>query len=219
MRTTHLLDGMHYRGLLRVVRRDAGIRVYAVHEPTAAPADRARAARSSSTRWPTSSSPKYAPLRLPSCMPSSAGCAYGAPQLARRHRGVRSRASRSGSRTRDRRRRLVLAAWRTGAVGETPATTVCACSRRSTRSPGIAGASSAFGLGVPVRGVHAAARRKLGYYALPLLWTDRVIGWANATVDAGRLRIEPRVRDRSPHPRSRAFRGELRRQIERIERS
>ena len=33
--TTHLLDQMHYRGLLRVVRRDAGIRVYAVHEHAA----------------------------------------------------------------------------------------------------------------------------------------------------------------------------------------
>ncbi|HWJ48799.1 MAG TPA: crosslink repair DNA glycosylase YcaQ family protein, partial [Candidatus Udaeobacter sp.] len=29
--TTHLLDAMHYQGLLRVVRRDAGIRVYAAH--------------------------------------------------------------------------------------------------------------------------------------------------------------------------------------------
>ena len=27
--TTHLLDGLHYRGLLRVVRRDRGVRVYA----------------------------------------------------------------------------------------------------------------------------------------------------------------------------------------------
>ena len=32
--TTHLLDAMHYRGLLRVVRREAGIRVYGLHEHT-----------------------------------------------------------------------------------------------------------------------------------------------------------------------------------------
>jgi uncharacterized protein len=37
--TTHLMDAMHYRGLLRVVRRDAGIRIYAVHEHPAAPRD------------------------------------------------------------------------------------------------------------------------------------------------------------------------------------
>ena len=30
--TTHLLDGLHYRGLLRVARRDNGIRVYAARE-------------------------------------------------------------------------------------------------------------------------------------------------------------------------------------------
>ena len=30
--TTHLLDQMHYRGLLRVARREAGIRIYAAHD-------------------------------------------------------------------------------------------------------------------------------------------------------------------------------------------
>src|SRR4051812_24993222 len=30
--TTHLLDGMHYRGLLRVVRRDGGTRIYAAQD-------------------------------------------------------------------------------------------------------------------------------------------------------------------------------------------
>ena len=39
--TTHLLDQMHYRGLLRVARREAGIRVYAAHEHPPAPRDAA----------------------------------------------------------------------------------------------------------------------------------------------------------------------------------
>ncbi len=37
------------------------------------------------------------------------------------------------------------------------------------------------------------AKRKLGYYALPMLWRDQVIGWANARVEAGRkpqLKVE-----------------------------
>src|ERR1044072_7228794 len=29
--TTHLLDAMHYAGLLRIVRREKGIRIYAAH--------------------------------------------------------------------------------------------------------------------------------------------------------------------------------------------
>jgi len=37
--TTHLLDDMHYRGLLRVARRERGIRIYAPHEHAPAPTD------------------------------------------------------------------------------------------------------------------------------------------------------------------------------------
>ena len=40
---------MHYRGLLRVVRRDAGIRVYAAREP-GLPPERRRPRRAASTR-------------------------------------------------------------------------------------------------------------------------------------------------------------------------
>jgi uncharacterized protein YcaQ len=32
-----------------------------------------------------------------------------------------------------------------------------------------------------------APKRKLGYYAMPLLWRDRVIGWANLAVKNGEL--------------------------------
>ena len=31
------------------------------------------------------------------------------------------------------------------------------------------------------------AKRKLGYYALPMLWRDRVVGWANLSVRDGVL--------------------------------
>jgi uncharacterized protein YcaQ len=34
-----------------------------------------------------------------------------------------------------------------------------------------------------------AENRQLGYYAMPLLWTDRVIGWANVTVPSGHLDV------------------------------
>ena len=33
-----------------------------------------------------------------------------------------------------------------------------------------------------------APKRKLGYYALPLLWHERVIGWGNVSVVDGGLR-------------------------------
>jgi uncharacterized protein YcaQ len=34
-------------------------------------------------------------------------------------------------------------------------------------------------------------KRVRGYYALPLLWVDRVIGWVNAKVEDGELAVEP----------------------------
>ena len=34
------------------------------------------------------------------------------------------------------------------------------------------------------------AQRTLGYYALPVLWGDRVVGWGNCTVEGGRLRAQ-----------------------------
>src|ERR1700694_6085636 len=37
--TTHLLDEMQYRGLLRVVRREKGIRIYSEREHVLPPAD------------------------------------------------------------------------------------------------------------------------------------------------------------------------------------
>ena len=37
--TTHLLAAMHYRGMLRIVRRENGIRIYAVHKHGPTPSD------------------------------------------------------------------------------------------------------------------------------------------------------------------------------------
>ena len=34
-----------------------------------------------------------------------------------------------------------------------------------------------------------APKRKLGYYALPLLWRDEVIGWGNAVVAEAALQV------------------------------
>src|SRR5436190_20690257 len=39
--TTHLLDDLHYRGVVRVVRREAGIRIYAALQLTSDPLDAA----------------------------------------------------------------------------------------------------------------------------------------------------------------------------------
>jgi uncharacterized protein YcaQ len=53
-----------------------------------------------------------------------------------------------------------------------------------------------------------APRRKLGYYALPLLWRDRVIGWGNISVKNGELLSEIGYVESHP-PSDRAFRREF----------
>ena len=51
------------------------------------------------------------------------------------------------------------------------------------------------------------AKRRFGYYALPLLWRDDVIGWANAANVAGTLARRHGLR--KTRPRAAAFRRAL----------
>ena len=59
-----------------------------------------------------------------------------------------------------------------------------------------------------------AAKRKLGYYALPLLWRDEVVGWANAALVGGALEVETGFT--AKRPREAAFRRELDAEIQRM---
>jgi len=58
------------------------------------------------------------------------------------------------------------------------------------------------------------ARRVRGYYAMPLLWVDRVIGWANASVVEGKLRVETGFM--GAKPRGSEFSRELEAEIGRL---
>ena len=60
-----------------------------------------------------------------------------------------------------------------------------------------------------------AKRRKLGYYALPLLWRDRVVGWGNVSNVNGGMNAEfGYVTGR--RPRDRGFAQSLEMEIERL---
>jgi hypothetical protein len=54
-------------------------------------------------------------------------------------------------------------------------------------------------------------KRVRGYYAMPLLWRDAVVGWANARVVAGALDVE--VGFAGARPKERDFASELDREI------
>lgn len=57
-----------------------------------------------------------------------------------------------------------------------------------------------------------AARRERGYYAMPLLWRDDVIGWANANVVGEQLKVE--VGFVGKRPRTKSFTGALEAEVE-----
>jgi uncharacterized protein YcaQ len=54
-----------------------------------------------------------------------------------------------------------------------------------------------------------------GYYALPLLWRDQVIGWANTTVKEGADEADFAVVRARP-PRDRGFKAALDEEIDRL---
>ena len=60
-----------------------------------------------------------------------------------------------------------------------------------------------------------AARRRLGYYALPMLWRENVIGWANVAVTDGALQADFGYAS-GRAPRERAFKLALEEECERM---
>ena len=72
-----------------------------------------------------------------------------------------------------------------------------------------------WGWALPLRGVHAHGEAQVGYYALPLLWRDRVIGWGNVSVTNGGLSAELGYVQSRP-PRDRFFKIELDAELERM---
>ena len=213
--TTHLLDGLHYRGLLRVQRRDSGTRIYEAVEH--APADASPAARAArAAELLELVVRKYAPLPSPSLGYLTSLLGYGAPHLVRDTRAalasVRERLSnvridgttwfwpadenpRSVRFMPDEQVRLLA-----------PFDPVVWDRRRFEHLWNWAYRFEAY---------TPPAKRKLGYYALPLLWHDRVVGWSNARVAGGRL-VATFGYATGAAPRSRAFRSALDDELDRM---
>ena len=163
------------------------------------------------TRWSTWSSRKYAPL--PARIARRAG-QPAAPAARRSGRGERARRWRARKRAPAARRASTASTGtgppaRTRPRAATRRTTRCACSRPSTRWSGTAAASSCFwGWAYRFEAYTPAPKRMRGYYALPLLWRDQVIGWGNLAVRRRPARRGHRLRRRRA-PRDAGFRRAL----------
>jgi uncharacterized protein YcaQ len=210
--TTHLLDAMHYRGLLRVVRREGGIRIYAAHRHNEALFD------------PTARQERldalvdvavniYAPLpgsgltyllrRLRLAAPQWHGDLKGALQRAK---GRLSQARVDG----------VDWYWpakeRMGRFA--PPDTV----RLLAPFDPVVWDRDRFellwGWEYRFEAYTPAPKRKRGYYALPLLWRDRVIGWGNLSVKNGELTSD--IGYVGLPPGARVFKRELEAELNRL---
>jgi uncharacterized protein len=200
--TTHLLEAMHYRGLLRVVRRDAGIRIYAAHErepgPCSAADRRARLDALVDVIVRT-----YAPLPSATLSFLVRRLRYAVPQWTGQLGAALDRAKLRLARARVDGTEWY---WPNGAQPTiampddavrllAPFDPIVWDRRRFEMLWGWAYRFEAY---TPV------PKRKLGYYALPLLWRDRVIGWANLSVKDGSLQSQVGY-IASRAPRGRAF--------------
>lgn len=212
--TTHLLDGLHYRGMLRVARRDSGTRVYATvtHPPgDDGPAGRAQRAAALIALIVS----KYAPLPAASLTYLVRLLGYGAPHLS------------SQTQTALRQAREELASCRIdGTTWYWPADENPA-SRRHAPDDAVRLLAPfdpvvwdrrrfelLWGWTYKFEAYTPAPKRQFGYYALPLLWHDQVIGWANVTNPTGQLKVELGYIDKPP--RAGAFRSALDDELQRM---
>lgn len=209
---THLLDAMHYRGLLRVVRRDAGVRVYeAVEhaEDPRTPQQRARALVELVLR-------KYAPLPASSLVYLVRLLGGGAPQLLPELRAALAALRHEApSVTLD----GTLWLW---PEGENPRSARHAPDERvrllAPFDPLVWDRPrfvQLWGWTYRLEAYTPPPQRQLGYYALPLLWHEQVVGHANVSQRGGTLEVQTGFAA-GRAPRSRAFRREFDDEVERL---
>jgi uncharacterized protein len=205
--STHLLEGLHFRGLLRVARRDAGARIYeAIVDAPREDTPEVRLARAGQlldliVRL-------YAPLPAASliylCRLLRVGVSHLSAEVGQLQAQVKSRYAHA---TVD----GVLWFWPLDekpmaakyAVDDTlrflsPFDPVVWDRRRFQLFWGWEYKFEAY---VP------AHKRRMGHYAMPLLWGEHVMGWANLKVVDGQLRHE--LGFAAQRPRGSAFQRAL----------
>jgi uncharacterized protein YcaQ len=204
--TTHLLDLMHYRGLLRIVRRDAGIRVYGVRERSAAAVDKRERADRLDALVDVAVG-KYAPLPAQSLTQLVARLQYAVPQWKNELKPALDRARRRLARA-----RIDGSDWYWPATESVDGHRIPESARLLGPFDPLVWDRRRFEIfwNWPYRleAYTPAKKRSFGYYALPLLWRDRVIGWANLSVKNGSLDAQMGFVS-GRRPREREFTREL----------
>ena len=211
--TTHLLDAMHYRGLLRITGRETGIRIYAAHDHGSAPRDAAtRRARLDALVDVVAGI--YGPLPSASLSVLVRRLRYAVPQWAGELDATLQRAKRRLAHA-----RVDGVDWYWLAGDQVPDDQPDDQVRLLAPFDPIVWDRRRFeilwGWAYRFEAYTPLPKRKLGYYALPLLWRDRVVGWGNVSVKNGTLRSTFGYVT-SRRPRDRAFSGALEDELDRL---
>jgi uncharacterized protein YcaQ len=227
--TTHLMDAMHYQGLLRVVRREKGIRIYAEREHQHVAVDATeRLARIDALVDVIVNI--YGPLPASSLASYLRGLRYAVPQwrseitagLQRAkerlsHARIITQSSYQGrDPTLARSGTSVEWYWpvNENAMSHSPPETVRFLAPFDPLVHDRWRFEMLWGWTYRLEAYTPAHKRKLGYYAMPLLWRDRVIGWGNFSVKNCELKSD--FGYAKSQPRDRAFNRELALELDRM---
>lgn len=210
--TTHLLDAMHYAGLLRIVRREKGIRVYAEHKHEPVPRNAAER-RARIDAMVDVLVRIYAPLSGPSLSYYVRRLRYAAPQWPKELPGALQRAKERLAHE-----RVGKVDWYWPADEKFDNNSIDEVVRILAPFDPVVHDRARFELfwdwTYRFEAYTPASKRKLGYYAMPLLWHDRVIGFANLSTKNGDLAYDLGYVEEPP--RDRIFKRALETEIERM---
>ena len=210
--TTHLLDAMHYLGMLRIARREKGIRIYATQEFGALemgePEQQARLDAMADVVVRI-----YAPLPGPSLSFYLRRLRYAAPQWKGDLPAALGRARERLSHS-----RVDGVDWywpQDETVRDKESQeTVRIVAPFDPLVHDRARFEKLWGWDYRFEAYTPAAKRKLGYYAMPLLWRDSVIGWANLSINNGKLVTD--LGYIGSVPRGSAYKRELELELDRL---
>jgi len=211
--TTQLLQTMHCQGLLRVARRENGIRVYAVQEHDPEPRDKTER-QERIDKLADAAVNIYAPMPAASLSFLLRRLRYAAPQWRAEVGSAVQRAKQRLSHT-----RVDGVDWYWPADEKAP--------RRRTPSDEVRLLAPFdpvvwdrprfemfWGWRYRFEAYTPAPKRIRGYYSLPMLWRDRVIGWANLSMKSGNL--EAGFGYVESAPRDAVFKRELAVELDRV---
>lgn len=188
--SAHLLEGLHYGGKLRVAQRVAGTRIYqAIEHPPQDDSPEGRLARAGQLLDTVVH--LYAPLPAASLGYLCVLLRYGVPHLADEIRQLQQQAK---SRYAHAQVDGVLWFWPQGDKPTAARSPIDNTLRFLAPFDPVVWDRRRFqlfwGWEYKLEAYVPAHKRRMGHYAMPMLWGDQMLGWANLKVVDGRLQHE-----------------------------